>query len=190
MWGDHGWHLGDHGIWCKHSNFEQATRAPLIISVPGYKSGNVSNSAVEFIDIFPTLCELVNNKIPEFLQGRSLLPLLNNQLSELKTYAISQYKRWASHGYSMRKGSYRLTLWMPKNYYSFQKFNEQDIQKMELYDYKKDPHEINNLVNNPEYDSVLIDMKRSFKEFFDDQFDQEKAQRLPSLIKNFSRKKF
>ena len=81
--GDHGWHLGDHSLWNKHSNFEQATRSPLMIYVPdGNKTVKVS-LPTEFVDLFPTLCELSGVPIPENLDGKSLVPFIN-QSNNLK----------------------------------------------------------------------------------------------------------
>jgi hypothetical protein len=73
LWGDHGWHLGDHDLWCKHTNFENATRAPLIISAPGIFKG-ITKSTTEFVDIFPTLCDLTGLKIPKILMGKAYYP--------------------------------------------------------------------------------------------------------------------
>jgi iduronate 2-sulfatase len=188
LWGDHGWHLGDHGLWCKHSNFEQATRAPLIISAPGFNKGQVSDSASEFIDIFPSLCQLTGLETPEQLEGKDLSPILENPKAKVKDIAVSQYLRWANHGYTMRSGQYRLTLWMPRDYYGFMKFNENDISEIELYDYKKDPNEKTNFANNPEYAEILKRLKKQFAAYFADQYDAEKAKTMPSLIKKHSRK--
>ena len=75
LWGDHGWHLGEHAIWGKHSLFEESLRSPLIIRTPEMSDpGKQSQSIVETIDIFPTLCELTNVPAPEFAQGVSLTP--------------------------------------------------------------------------------------------------------------------
>ncbi len=84
LWGDHGWHLGDHGIWCKHSNFEQATHSPLIFSAPGTKKGLKNSSPTEFVDIFPTLCDLAEIDIPENIDGVSLKPILTGEVSKVK----------------------------------------------------------------------------------------------------------
>jgi iduronate 2-sulfatase len=79
LWGDHGWHLGEHAIWGKNSLFEEALRAPLIISTHNLKkAGQTSNAVVETLDLFPTLCELVGLEIPDFVQGSSLVPQLEN----------------------------------------------------------------------------------------------------------------
>ena len=85
--GDHGWHLGDHNLWCKHSNFEQATRIPMIFKIPGIKASKTSALA-EAVDIFPTLCDATGIKIPEQLQGASLMPILMETKSKVKDYAV------------------------------------------------------------------------------------------------------
>ena len=84
LWGDHGWHLGDHGQWAKHSNFEQATRSPLIIVDPDSKKNITNASPTESLDIFPTLVELTDFEIPDNLQGISLVPLLKEKSKKLK----------------------------------------------------------------------------------------------------------
>jgi len=90
VWGDHGWHLGEHAIWGKHSLFEESLRSPLIIVDPVIqKPGEITNSIVETIDLFPTLCDLVDLKKPDFLDGSSLLPLLKNPKAASDNTAIS-----------------------------------------------------------------------------------------------------
>src|SRR6185436_11885480 len=77
LWGDHGWKLGEHGGWCKQTNYEIDTRAPLLIRAPGAKAnGQQSHALVEFVDIYPTLCELAGLPVPKTLEGKSLVPLL------------------------------------------------------------------------------------------------------------------
>jgi iduronate 2-sulfatase len=77
LWGNHGWHLGDHDMWCKHTNYEQATRSPLIIASPGMQAaGTPSASPVEFVDIYPTLLELTGLTPAGELHGTSLTPTL------------------------------------------------------------------------------------------------------------------
>lgn len=79
LWGDHGWHLGEHAIWGKHSLFEESLHAPLIVSYPGLPSaGQASDAVVETIDLFPTLCELAGLPVPDFAPGRSLKPMLDD----------------------------------------------------------------------------------------------------------------
>ncbi|MGC9343601.1 MAG: sulfatase, partial [Bacteroidales bacterium] len=84
IWGDHGYHLGDHGIWGKATNFEQATRSPMLIKVPGLEK-QIIGQATEFIDIFPTLCDLAGLDIPDYLSGESLSPLMTGQEPEKKS---------------------------------------------------------------------------------------------------------
>jgi arylsulfatase A-like enzyme len=72
LWGDHGWHLGEHGLWNKHTNFEVATRTPLIVGVPWQKSPNARVSRLaELVDVYPTLCQLAGLSLPEGLEGTS-----------------------------------------------------------------------------------------------------------------------
>ena len=79
LWGDHGWHLGEHAIWGKHALFEESLRSPLVISYKGIpKPGEASYSVVETLDVFPTVCDLAGLDKPDFLQGQSLIPILNN----------------------------------------------------------------------------------------------------------------
>ena len=93
LYGDHGYHLGDHGLWNKMTNFDNATRVPLIVSAPGMKKGVKSASMVEFLDIFPTVCELTKTAHPQQLDGKSLVPVLKNPKAKIKDYAMSQYSR-------------------------------------------------------------------------------------------------
>jgi arylsulfatase A-like enzyme len=179
LWGDHGWHLGDHNIWCKHTNFEQATRTPMIISAPGIEA-STTNASTEFVDIFPTLCDLAGVKIPEVLDGKSLKPIMNKSAKSVKDYSISQYPRsgtkseterqgYASSkvmGYSLRDKRYRYTIWMTNDFRSTQAFNPDLIVGTELYDYDKDPNETINVVDEKEYKSVAKDLKSKMLAFF------------------------
>jgi len=102
LWGDHGWHLGEHTLWGKATNFEVATHAPLIVSTAGMKTpGRSSNALVEFIDMYPTLCELADLPLPEHLEGTSFVPLLENPGRPWKTAVFSQFpcpalREWAA----------------------------------------------------------------------------------------------
>lgn len=162
LWGDHGWHLGDHGLWNKHTNFEQATRTPLIIVDPSAKKSVVVNSQVEFLDIFPTVCDLAGVKIPSNLDGVSLKPLLSNPKAKVKDYSVSQFPRGPRMGYSIRTAKYRYTVWVSW------KDRELDMSKVfatELYDYEKDPLETVNVVKNKAYAGVLKQMESYFDDF-------------------------
>lgn len=165
--GDHGWHLGDHNLWCKHSNFEQATRIPMIFKIPGIKASKTSALA-EAVDIFPTLCDATGIKIPEQLQGASLMPILKETKSKVKDYAVSQYRRgknMRTFGYSIRTERFRLTLWMKDFYRLYKPFDEGYIVSGELYDYDNDPLETENYYNNKEYVSVKKELVNYFSEY-------------------------
>lgn len=182
LWGDHGWHLGDHNLWCKHSNFEEATRAPLIISSPGMNS-NSTKSLTEHVDIFPTLCDLAGLPIPSQLQGKSLKLVMQDPSVVVKKYAISQYPRSGiseevgrsgyveanTMGYSIRDGQYRFTIWMKNGFRTTKRYAEKDVIGMELYDYKVDPLETKNVSGEKKYQSITEKMKTDMLHYFNSQ---------------------
>ena len=107
LWGDHGWHLGEHAIWGKHALFEESLRSPLIISPPKIEQPGASSDAiVETLDVFPTLCELAGLEVPGFTQGSSLLPLLADPSADSDGTAFSY--RGGAH--TVRTDSHRLIL--------------------------------------------------------------------------------
>ena len=181
LWGDHGWHLGDHDLWEKHTNFEQATRAPLIIAAPGFKSGKTF-AISEHLDIFPTVCNLAGVSIPQQLEGKSLLPLLENKKATIKTFAVSQYPRKLKStvfkqlgyengkimGYALRTDKYRFVIWM-NDFTSKQPFVANKVYATELYDYEKDPLEKVNVVNAKAYEAVSKEMYSKMLTFFKEQ---------------------
>jgi len=154
FWGDHGWHLGDHGMWCKHTNYEQSTRVPLIIADLRSPRAQKTKSTVEFVDIYPTLCELAGLPVPEVLQGTSLTPVLNDPSASVKEVAISQFPRHVGGhgeimGYAYRDTRYRYIEWVDGDFRAGEKGGE--VFAREFYDYKADPLEHRNLIDNPEY---------------------------------------
>jgi arylsulfatase A-like enzyme len=187
LWGDHGWHLGDHNLWCKHTNFEQATHAPLIISAPNIAPSKV-DSPTEFIDIFPTLCELANLNTPNYLDGESLVKLMKNPSEKGKKFAVSQYPRSQTGiengrlgyaegkymGYSIRNDRYRYTIWMKDNFRSFQAFDENLLIGTELYDYKKDPNETINVANEKEYRATRKKLHQDMLQFLGAEYQKSK----------------
>ncbi len=183
LWGDHGWHLGDHNLWCKHSNFEQATHAPLIISAPGI-TPNKTSSISEHVDIFPTLCDLAGVEVPKHLQGKSLKPVMKNQNITVKKYAVSQYPRSGVDeesgrlgyapanvmGYSIRNSQYRFTIWMKNSFISTRPYDKNDELGVELYDYKADPLETKNVAKEKNYIPVAKQLKSDMLKYFKSQF--------------------
>jgi iduronate 2-sulfatase len=172
LWGDHGWHLGDHDMWAKHSTFEQATRSPLIIAAPGFSGGTRSNSPTEFVDIFPTLCQLTNIEVPSDIDGVSLVPVLENPETMVKQYAISQYKRNANgqkvEGYALRTKRYRYVEWLAE-YHSFDPYDESKVVARELYDYEVDSLETISVVDSLEYQSTVDELSGMLQEFLSKQ---------------------
>ncbi|MCX6328671.1 MAG: sulfatase-like hydrolase/transferase, partial [Bacteroidia bacterium] len=163
LWGDHGWHLGDHGLWNKHTNFEQATHTLLMMSIPGQKAGIKLVTVSEFTDIYPTLCDLINIPKPEYLDGKSLVPAIKNPSFEIKEYALSQYPRGnAIMGYSIRTSRFRYTVWMSKGFRTWMPYDEKLVIARELYDYEKDPLETENVLDKPEYQNDRKKMEQLF----------------------------
>ena len=106
LWGDHGWHLGEHAVWGKHTLFEESLRSPLIIRSNNLvTAGSSTNAVVETIDIFPTLCQLAELPQPDFLAGTSLVPQLAN--SGLSGRSAIAYHRKAT---TIRTNTHRLIL--------------------------------------------------------------------------------
>jgi iduronate 2-sulfatase len=136
LWGDHGWNLGEHGLWCKHSCFETSMRAPLIIRVPGRKGGVVTEALIEFIDIYPTLCELAGLPVPAQVEGRSFVPLLDDPARPWKDRAVGRYE----HGDTIRTDRHRYT--------EYARSGSRPSSRM-LYDHHADPAEHANLAQVP-----------------------------------------
>ena len=153
FWSDHGYHLGEHnGIWQKRTLFEQGARAPLIIRNPVSKgNGQACRRIVEFIDIYPTLTELARIKTPKQVEGRSLVPLLQNPLSEWNGFAITQVLRPSDNrlakpvmGRSIRTERWRYSDWA------------EGKNGVELYDHYADPMEFNNLAKNATKENLAV----------------------------------
>ena len=161
LWGDHGWKLGEHGAWCKHTNYELDARVPLIISVPGMKNAGGSTSAlVEFVDIYPSLCELAGVPLPKHLEGTSFKPVLENPKLAWKTSAWSQYPRGSGGkqlmGYAMKTDRYRYVRWVNRK-------DASDVVAIELYDHEKDPAESVNVANDAKYSQVMQELGAQFE---------------------------
>ena len=137
LWGDHGFQLGDHTLWCKHTLFETSMHAPLIISAPGYQAGQRVNSLAEMVDIYPTLCELAGLELPPHLQGKSLVPTMENPNAIHKKAIFGRYHA----GETVRTERFQYSEWTNND-------------RM-LYDHKRDPSEDINVVEDPQYIKVV-----------------------------------
>jgi len=173
IWGDHGWHLGDHSLWNKHSNFEQATRAPMIIYTPQNLKASMVKSPTEFVDIFPTLTELAGLEVPKNLDGESLAPIISGQTKSVKPVAVSQISRGKKMGYSFRNNHYRYTVWINKKV-STDPIVESDIYAEELFDYIKDPLEKVNHANEAQYKQIKAELKNQAFKFFKEQYQKNR----------------
>ena len=151
VWGDHGWHLGDHNIWGKHTNFERAVRSALIVRTPGMNSpGQSTDAIVESVDLYPTFadyCKLPNEGLT--LDGLSLRPVLDNPQHSGKTAAFSAYRG----GQTMRTDRYRLTIYPP---------NKKKPEAVELYDHETDPLETINVADK--HPDVVKELRVQFEE--------------------------
>jgi arylsulfatase A-like enzyme len=153
FWGDHGWHLNDHGQWCKHTNFEIATRAALLMSRPGQKApGKKTDALVEFVDIYPTLADVCGLPKPDGVEGYSFAPLLDDPARPWKPAAFSQFPRGGKEtgplmGYAIRTDRYRMVEWRQRN--------SGKVVSHELYDHQTDPGEDVNIADRPESKGIV-----------------------------------
>ena len=157
LWGDHGWKLGEHDAWCKHSNAENDTNGALLLSVPGMKyAGAKASGLVEFVDIYPTLAELAGLPLPAHLEGLSFRPVLDHPTRAWKPAAFSQYPRPGNSatggiplmGYSMRTERYRFTVWLHRD-------DPGKVADIELYDHQTDPQENLNVAKSPAHRELV-----------------------------------
>ena len=139
LWGDHGWHLGDHGMWSKHTNYEQATRIPLLVKAARQTKGGASGAMVETVDIYPTLCELAGLKTPEKLDGISFAPLVTGKSAKgERDHVTHVFPRGNRLGRAIRTPTHRFVEWKTIG-------APADTAEVELYDYAADPLERKNL---------------------------------------------
>jgi iduronate 2-sulfatase len=141
FWGDHGWHLGDHGMWCKHTNYEQAAHIPLIVIAPGLtRPHTATRSLVESVDLYPTLCALAGLPMPEHLDGADAGAVLRDPAAPTKDAILHVFPRGERLGRAVRTARYRLVEWKPPGADASQAV-------FELYDYQADPQETKNLAD-------------------------------------------
>jgi iduronate 2-sulfatase len=142
LWGDHGWSLGEHTLWCKHSCFNNALRAPVIMKAPEISKGSKTESLFSYVDIFPTLCDLAQIQKPEHLDGKSNISVLNDPAKSVNSYVFSRWQK----GETVKTDRYCYTEYYEKT---------GEIKSRMLYDHQTDPDENINIVDNPKLKSVV-----------------------------------
>jgi iduronate 2-sulfatase len=142
IWGDHGWHLGEHGFWGKHNTMHNALQVPLIIRVPGAVSGRESDALVEVVDLFPTLCSFAGVSVPSSVQGRSFDALFSDPNQDFRDCAYSRFKNADA---------------VVTERYVYTRYDNGETM---LYDRKKDPEENRNVAANPEYRDTIGKLER------------------------------
>jgi len=156
LWGDHGWHLGDHGLWCKHTNFEQAAHNPVIICAPGKSAGKETRSLMQTVDIYPTLCALAGIAPPQGLAGKSLVPILENPATSIQDAVFHVFPRGGGSGIGEMLGrAVRTSRW---RYVEWRSFKDDVVRGRELYDYEADPDETENRADRPEHAALVKEL--------------------------------
>lgn len=145
LWGDHGWNLGEHGLWCKHCNFHTSLWAPMIVRAPGLAEGIRTNALTEFVDIYPSLCDLAGLAKPDHLEGTSFLPLFDDPDQPWKRAIFSRFHR----GNSVRTDRYLYTEWRDER--------GERVARM-LFDHQSDPQENTNISEDPANESLVLEM--------------------------------
>lgn len=143
LWGDHGWNLGEHGLWCKHANFETSLHSPLLLDGPGIRPGTRVEGLCEFIDVYPTLCDLAGVPSPSHLQGKSLSSAIAQPNHYFKEAVFSRYYQ----GESIKTDRYRYTAWYNSH---------REIVSDMLYDHLLDHGENINVASIREYHEVRL----------------------------------
>ena len=168
LWGDHGWKLGEHNMWCKHTQFHLDNHVPMIVKVPGQKPAK-TDALVEFVDIYPSLCELAGLELPDHLQGTSFVPLVDNPHQKWKEGALSYWPESnrtdpekVIMGYTVQTDRYRYTEWV--------RVSTGELLARDLFDHQIDPDENKSIANDPDNEelmqrlSKMLDRGKGWKE--------------------------
>lgn len=159
LWGDHGWNLREHGLWCKHCNFRTSLRAPLLLKVPGMEGKKEIDRIVEFVDIYPTIAELCGLELPQHLEGESLVKILKDPESEWKDFAISKYH----DGISIKTDQFLYTEWSS---------SDSAIVARMMYDHQKDIDENLNISEMEDNQEILHSLQEKLHENWGKDFNQ------------------
>lgn len=168
LWGDHGWQLGEHGMWNKHSCFETSMHAPLIVSAPmadDVEPGSRVRALVEFVDIYPSLCELTGLPAPAHLQGDSFVPLMQDPQQVGKPFAVGRFGR----GDTIRSDTLRFSEYTN---------GKGDVTGSMIYDHRIDADENVNVIADPEYRNPAAELQTELRRQLD------RIQQLPAPAAN------
>jgi iduronate 2-sulfatase len=147
---DHGYHMYQHGLWQKMSLFENSARVPLIVVDPSTKAKGKSTVALaELVDVYPTVAELCGLKAPDYLDGKSLTPVLSDPSKSVKDAAFTQCRQ----GYSIRTARYRFTSWNGGK------------QGEQLFDLQDDPNETTNLIGDKQHEKLIGELRTRLSEY-------------------------
>ncbi|MDF1573147.1 MAG: sulfatase [Bacteroidales bacterium] len=153
LWGDHGWKLGEHDMWCKHTQFHLDNHVPMILKVPGQRPAK-TEALVEFVDIYPSLCELAGLELPGHLQGTSFVPLVEDPDKKWKEGALSYWPESNRDnpekvvmGYTIQTDRYRYTEWIRRS--------TGELLARDLFDHQNDPAENRSIANDPANDELM-----------------------------------
>ncbi|MFC1765322.1 sulfatase [Planctomycetota bacterium] len=145
VWGDHGWHLGEHTFWGKHNTLHNALCIPFIVKAPGKMAGGKSEALIQSVDIFPTLCALAGLDVPKSVQGKSFAALLDNPKETINDTVYARFKG----ADTVVTDNFTYSLYA----------NGEEM----MYDLKKDPQENQNVAGNPEYSNTLKSMRKKLE---------------------------
>ena len=143
---DHGYHLGDHGLWQKRSLFEKSARVPLVIAAPGRRgSGRAAGGVVELLDLYRTVADLAGLQPGPEIEGTSLRSMLDDPGASVKPHAFTR----ESDGYAVRSARWRYVEWSGGE------------AGRQLYDMERDPGETRNLASDPAHAAVVAELKQA-----------------------------
>jgi iduronate 2-sulfatase len=158
---DHGFHTGEHGYWGKHNLWDRSLHVPLLIKAPDIDGGARNRGLTEHVDLYPTLCELAGLPVPDFLQGRSLMPLMIDPEKSGKAAVLAHRKhQWhdriqAYHiGHSLRTERFRYNRYLD---------DRADVITEELFDYEKDPEEAQNRATSGVYRQTVEELRQQLE---------------------------
>ena len=145
VWGDHGWHLGEHEFWGKHNTLHNALQVPLVVKVPGKSTGKHTEALVESVDIYPTLCDLANIPVPNYIMGKSFKATLDSPEKSFRAYTYARFKKADA---------------IVTDDFTYSLFENGEEM---LYNRKHDPAENKNMVADVKYKEVLKEMRNALK---------------------------